>query len=135
MGDHSTQFPGGAPATGLPSWENDDCDIGTEVLVQWLIDETASYKAIGTIEKGAAQVAFEALIHLLKTDDGYGGYDYSVGLNVQQSLLAAADDDDIAWISGAVLYSDYDTGTGYLRLRATFASDNWTAQGISVRVR
>ena len=117
------------------AWENDDCDTGTEVLVQWLIDEACAYKVIGTIEKAAAQVAFEALIHLNKVDDGSGGFTYSVGLNVQQSLIAATDDDDLAWDNAGTLYSDYDEGTGYLRLRATFASDNWTAQGVYVRVR
>jgi len=122
----------------IGSWENDDIDIGTEVLVSFAAPNTgAAWKVLGIVDKDAeGQIAFEALISLRVLPDGYGGYDKTVKMTLQHTT-EDGDCSALAWevTPGAGdIYTDYDAGTDTVRVRLNVSSDNWYAAGKYIRI-
>lgn len=114
------------------SWTNDDMDEGTETLAEWDAPTAPGvWKAIGQIGKAGNLIAFEALVALCVEADGYGGYTYTAVALTVQHTTEIGDCSPITWQSGGVLYTDYDPGTGKVRLRVNLAAGatNWSASG------
>lgn len=131
-------WPAGVSIRGAPgpsdwtAWTNDDMDAGTEILVEWDAPTAPGvWKAIGRISKGANLIAFEALVALCVEDNGYGGYTYTAVTLTVQHTTEIGDCSPITWQSGGVPYTDYDSGTGKVRLRVNLAAGatNWSASG------
>lgn len=128
----------GTDGAGFQTWTAPDLDTGTETLVEWTapVDARAVWRVTGQVGKGAAMIAFEALVAWLPVADGYGGYSASLVQLAVQHTTQIGDCSDVTWEAtpgAGDIYTDYDATSGKVRLRAAFASDNWDASGIYAR--
>jgi len=107
---------------------NDDIDTGTEVVDEVEIDETCMVIWYAWIAKTASRVmrSMQILAHMLKTDDGYSGYNYDVDYTVLGP--PDLDEDGTSAIPSTVFSVGYDEASGKLQLSATVDSDNWEAR-------
>ena len=126
-----------AAADQWTAWTNDDMDTGTEILVQWDAPTTnAMWKVSGIIAKAGNIIGFDAAVVLSCIDDGYGGYTRTVQIKANHTT-EIGDCSPLSWeaTTGAGdIYSDYDAGTGKIRLRLALTTDNWAASGKWLRV-
>jgi hypothetical protein len=124
----------GADGAGFQTWTAPDLDTGTEILVEWDAPTANSvWKVVGQISKAASIIAFEALVVVGVSDDGYGGYTYTTVEMTVQHTAEIGDCSAVTWKTGSTLYTDYDVTSGKVRLRANFASDNWAAAGTWIK--
>lgn len=107
---------------------NDDVDTGTEVVDEVAVDETCMVVWYAWIAKTASRVmrSMQILAHMLKTDDGYGGYNYDVDYTVLGP--PDLDENSTSAIPSTVFSVEYDETAGKLQLKATVDSDNWEAR-------
>ena len=128
----------GTDGTGFQTWTAPDLDTGTETLVEWTapLDARAVWRVTGQVGKGAAMIAFEALVAWLPVDGGGGDYSASPVQLAVQHTTQIGDCSDVTWEAtpgAGDIYTDFDAVSGKVRLRAAFASDNWDASGIYAR--
>ena len=124
----------GAAGSGFQTWTAPDLDTGTEILVEWDAPTANSvWKVVGQISKASSIIAFEALVVVGVSDDGYGGYTYTAVEMTVQHTAEIGDCSAVTWKTGDTLYTDYDVTSGKVRLRANFASDNWAAAGTWIK--
>jgi len=115
---------------GFLPWENDNVDIGIQTLVQWDAPADGScwtvYGIVGKASTG--QIAFELLVSLRVE---------GASKTVKVVLVHTTEDgdcSDLAWGSDAdTPYTDYDAGTGKVRVRMYTASNDWLASGKYLR--
>lgn len=105
--------------------ENDDIDTGTEVVDEVSVDATCAATWLAWIAKPSAPAMRTMWVtaSLLKSPDGYGGYDYTVSYTVS----GPSDIDSGSVIPATVFSVAYDETNNKLQLKATVDSDDWAA--------